>query len=558
VPWLDFTLVRLSHTLTVMSQLPPLVPESANRRKWFNVDTFARLRWGLIVPLGILTILLVVDTLHWPLVGDAALMHYGAFLLDHGFAPYRQIIDMNMPGCLLVDWAVIHTLRPGAFAWRLFDFALIGVAAGAMISIGWPHDRFAGIFAAVFFFTLHVHDGVDQAGERDLVLAVLLLIGCAAVFAALRHSSWMGSALFGLACGTGTLMKPTAALWMAGMLVLAAIALLRRGQPIAAHLLAACAGFVAPLAAAFLFLAREHAVHAFFATVTGLMVYHAGVDRFPLRFLLTHLLPGALWPIVLLWLPLAFVNRRWRMWEGAALLFSVFIGIVSFSAQGKAFPYHRYPEEAFLLLMMGLDASLALRRRGWPRFVAALILLYATLALMPSWMQRAAHYEWRHDDFTQSLTADLISLDAPSLSHRVQCLDMTAGCLGALYQLRLVQSTGSLYDCYFFHQPQNAVTLQMRDEFLSEMNQSPPQAIIISNQNCLGEPLAWPRADAWPEFSAWLSANYSLVVERQPQRPIRWWPVAEQPPGYRIYRRNAPRRTAAASRSQLFARATRS
>src|ERR1700691_5514090 len=142
-----------------MCQLPPLVPESANRRKWFNVDTFARLRWGLIVPLGILTILLVVDTLHWPLVGDAALMHYGAFLLDHGFAPYRQIIDMNMPGSLLVDWTVIHTLGPGALAWRLFDFALIGVAAAAMSSIAWPHDRVSGIFAVVFFFTLHVHDG---------------------------------------------------------------------------------------------------------------------------------------------------------------------------------------------------------------------------------------------------------------------------------------------------------------------------------------------------------------------------------------------------------------
>jgi hypothetical protein len=541
-----------------MSQVPHLTPERAKWRRWFDADTFPRLRWGLVVPLGILTLLLVTDTLHWPLVGDAALMHYGAFLLDHGFAPYRQIIDMNMPGCMLVDWTVIHALGPGALAWRIFDFALIGVAAAAMVSIAWPQDRFAGIFAAVFFFTLHVHDGVDQAGERDLVLAVLMLVACAGIFEAVRRSAWIGSAVFGVACGAGMLIKPTAAIWMAGMLVLANLALHRRGRAGAGHLLAACAGFLAPLAAAFLFLAREHAVHAFVATLTGLMVYHAGVDRFPLSFLVTHLLPGALWPIVFLWALLAFVNQRWRSWEGAALLFSVLVGIASFCAQGKAFPYHRYPEEVFLMLIMGIDASLALRCKGWPRIAGAALLLYATFVLMPSWMLRARHYDWRHDDFTQSLTSDLNTVDTPSLSHRVQCLDMTAGCLGALYNLRLVQTTGNLYDCYFFHQPQNAITLRMREEFLSELNQSPPQVIIESNQNCLGEPLAWPRADAWPEFSAWLSAHYSLVVEKQPQRPIRWWPVAEHAPGYRFYRRNSTPQTAAASRSQLFARATRS
>lgn len=553
-----FTLALLSHTLTVMPQVPQFAPESVSQGRWLDADNRPRLRWLLVVPLGIVAILLVADTIHWPLVGDATLMHYGAFLLDHGFAPYRQIIDMNMPGAMLVDWAVIHTLGPGALAWRLFDFVLMAVAAAAMIAIARPHDRFAGIFAAVFFFALHVHDGVDQAAERDLVLAVLLLIACAGIFVAVRRSLWLGSAIFGLACGAGTLIKPTAALCMVGMLVLAGIALRRRGKPVATHLLAACAGFFVPLAGAFLYLAREHAVHAFIATVSGLMVYHAGIDRFPLRFLLTHLLPGALWPVVILWLLLTFAHQRWRTWEGAALLFSLVIGIVSFCAQGKAFPYHRYPEEAFLLLMIGLDASLALRRKGWPQVAGASLLIYATLVIMPSWLVRARHYDWQHDDFTQSLTADLQTMDAPSLSHHVQCLDMTAGCLGALYNLRLVQSTGYLYDCYFFHQPQNAVTLRMREDFLSEMSASPPEAIIVSNQDCLGEPLAWPRPDAWPQFSAWLDANYSLAVERQPTRPIRWWPVAEPAPGYRIYRRKSLTQKTAAARLQLFDRATRS
>ncbi len=48
----------------------------------------------------------VVSTYRWPLIGDAALMHYLVFLTRHGMAPYRDIVDMNMPGTYLIEAAV--------------------------------------------------------------------------------------------------------------------------------------------------------------------------------------------------------------------------------------------------------------------------------------------------------------------------------------------------------------------------------------------------------------------------------------------------------------------
>lgn len=506
-----------------------------------------RLRFLLTALLAAYCAFLAVDTLHWPLVGDAALMHYGAFLLSHGFAPYRQIVDMNMPGCFLLDWAVIHVFGPGALAWRLFDFFLIALAAAAMLAIAWPYDAFAGVFAACFLFVLHVHDGVDQAGERDLVLAVLLLIACAGIFRALRRSgpkaAWLGSLVFGLASGAAVLIKPTALPWTAGMVLLAGIALRRRRQAVQPHLLAAALGWAVPLAGALVFLLREHALGAFLATLTGLLPYHASIDRKPLGFLLAHLLPSALYPVVVLWMLLALRARRWRSFEGAALLFSAAVGVASFCVQAKAFPYHRYPLEAFLLLLIGMDAMAGLRApatspailRAWPRAAAAAILLFTIFVLAPSWMVRARRYDWRHDDFTQTLTAHLTALGGPALSGRVQCLDMTAGCLGALYRLRLAPSTGYLYDCYFFHQPQNGYSLRAREQFLDELRRRPPAVIVESNQNCLGEPLAWIPADAWPEFGDWLAANYTLALQEQPAGLVRWWPVPEEPPGYRLY-----------------------
>ncbi len=503
----------------------------------------------LAAALPALAALAVAGTRHWPLAGDAALMHYGAFLLSHGFAPYRQIIDMNMPGCFLLDWGVIHVFGRGAAAWRTFDFALIAAAAVAMVAIAKPYDWFGGVFAAGFFFILHVHDGIDQAGERDLVLAVLMLLGCAAIFLALRRSSWAWSAIFGIASGAAMTIKPTAVLWFPGMVVLAAVTLRRRHRPAAAHLAAACVGCGAPLVLMLLYLTRRDALGAFAQTVTGLMVYHAHIDRFPLRFLLAHLVPSALYPAIAVWLALTIAGRRWRTWEGAALLWSVGVGAASFVAQGKAFPYQRYPLEGFLLAMMGIDAALALRAAGsrWQPPAAAVLLGFTTLALAPSWLIRANHYDWRHDDFTESLSADLTALGGPALSGQVQCLDMTAGCLGVLYWMRLVQSTGFLYDCYFFHQPQTAATERLREEFLADMGHAPPRVLIESSQNCLGEPLGWSGLDAWPAFAAWRAANYSLYAQRQSTRPIRWWPIAEQPPGYRIYVRKVNAATAIAT-----------
>jgi len=72
---------------------------------------------------------------HWPLVGDASLIHYIAFLIERGWAPYRDLGDMNMPGSYLIELAAMHLLGPGALAWRLFDFTLLAAATAAFFSI---------------------------------------------------------------------------------------------------------------------------------------------------------------------------------------------------------------------------------------------------------------------------------------------------------------------------------------------------------------------------------------------------------------------------------------
>ena len=54
------------------------------------------LRVVIVVALTFSVLAGAVWTAHWPIVGDAPLLHYVAFLIDHGKVPYRDFF-MHYP-----------------------------------------------------------------------------------------------------------------------------------------------------------------------------------------------------------------------------------------------------------------------------------------------------------------------------------------------------------------------------------------------------------------------------------------------------------------------------
>ena len=59
----------------------------------------------------------------WPLIHDAPIMHYIAWRILDGAAPYRDLFDMNFPGVYLFHMAVVRALGEGDLAWRAADVA---------------------------------------------------------------------------------------------------------------------------------------------------------------------------------------------------------------------------------------------------------------------------------------------------------------------------------------------------------------------------------------------------------------------------------------------------
>ena len=513
----------------MLASSAPVLPRNpapiAARPRWLRVATIAASVWLLLaIVIGLVT------SRHWPLVNDGALLHYISFMMDGGNAPYRQLLDMDLPGALLLDWSVVHLVGPGPAAWRVFDALLLLAASTAIFAMSRPYSRFAGIFAAALFWLLHLRDGMGQAGQRDLIEAALLLAMVAFTFHAVRAGRPWPFLLAGLCAGVAVTIKPDSLLLAVLILALTLQQLRRTARPILPAALLSTAGFLIPLVAVGVFLLRQHALVAFWTTLTEIIPFYASLGRQSLPALLRDWLSAPLRLLLVATAALAFAHRQRWSWERTVLVAGVVWGLASFLLQGKGFPYHRYPSVAFLLLWCGLTCVEALRRSGWPRILGAVALLYGTLVIAPLSLTRAVHATWTNA-LLDALQSDLTKLHDGRLDGSVQCIDSIVGCNTVLLRLQLHQQTGMLSDFLIFGPDTVPAIRRTRETFWQQIATRPPRVIVVTGALHPGPPDTRPfvKLDTWPAFAAFLDTRYTLATERS------FAPGMNGPLAYRIY-----------------------
>lgn len=490
--------------------------------------SIAWLKLGLSAVLLTCVALFVLRSLHWPLVNDAAVMHYMSFLMDRGLAPYRDFGDMNMPGCYLTDWAAIHTLGGGPLAWRFFDLALMAVGTLAIFAIALPYDWFAGVFGAGLLVLYHGRDGMGQLGQRDLMLAVLLLVAYALLFHGLRSRRTWVFGLFGLVAGCATTIKPLPLLLLPVLMALAAVALHRRGKAFAPALLLTIAGFALPILLVVAWLWHMHALAAFWQSLRTITPYYASLGRRGPGYLLRMAMSPSMLVLALAAAAMGWKRRSWRTFEGAAILAGVVFGAAAYMLQGKGYAYHRYPLAAFLMVWAAIEFSQALKERGRMRAVAVACLLHGALAIAPLYLRAASRSVWS-EALIHSLEADLNALGGPELSGHVQCIDSISGCGTALYRMHLMQSTSLLSDFLIFGSPRSEAVRLTRERFDREMKDNPPRVMVVTSWLHLIDAGDYSKLALWPGFASYLDANYRLYDERS------FPPAMTGPQGYRVY-----------------------
>jgi hypothetical protein len=524
-------------------------------------------------------------------------MHYIAFLIQRGWAPYRDLGDMNMPGSYLVEMAAMRIFGAGALAWRLFDFTLLALASASFFFVitkrpGAPFvtasssrvgsSWLPALFASSLFILVHGRDGIAQGGQRDLTIAVCLIASTAFLFHAVRKHAIWASAAFGLLSGVAVTIKPTALLLTLAQLALALYALRiagssdeqRRTNNGQRHLAvsAAIAYLVAP-AIVLIFLIREHALPAFLSGLHTIVPYYASLGHRPLGYVVLHSISPLL-PLVLIWLAVLALDRPKLFRPGldvdrALLAAGVLFGFINCILQARALPYYRYPLLAFLLPLMALDFTRIATNPGAPSklrlggrataepgapfvtasssrvgstaaapILAILALIIGGFFLAPQSAILIHRYRWAQTDLISSLEQNLNALGGLSLSGRIQCIDTNSGCGNVLYLMRLESATGVLSDFFLFGDPSVPAVRQTRDQFSAAILAHPPQVIVVTSRLYLGDPNHYDnyaKLQLWPAFASFLATRYTLQTEWTPTRPERWWSREEKPAAYRIY-----------------------
>jgi hypothetical protein len=216
--------------------------------------------------------------------------------------------------------------------------------------------------------------------------------------------------------------------------------------------------------------------------------------------------------------------------------------------QRKGYPYHRYPSEAFMLLLIGIDFSTVLSERAHDKrpylhHLALAGILVGVVVIGGGSTVHALRQDGHNHEFTSMLEADLKPLGGNKLTGHIQCLDMADSCITALYDMKLVQATGFLYDCYMFSAAEHPERERYREAFWQAIMKNPPTVFVVSSHDCQVYPelpsYNYKKMSRWPLFNDYLRANYHLDVERVPPHMVNWGSSPSKPIGYRIYMRNS-------------------
>lgn len=465
----------------------------------------------------------------WPLVGDVTYLHYVVFLMHHGMAPYRDIIDMNLPGTYMLEGSVMAMLGKGSLGWRIYDLLLVFIVSRSIFAILKPYKRLATISAATLFLMVHAQDGEIMAGERDFAGAVFLLAATALLFVSLRRPRISHALIvaFGILTGAAITIKPTVVLVALCLLIWSAVTTHRRSTSPLPFIASALAGCALPIVGTVLFLVRHNALTAFREALHGLIPYHASLAHKSFGFLIGHSISPLL-PLFLLWLVIAITRSSFDS-ERIALLLCTVAGLLSYLLQQKGFAYQRYPFLAFLLVLMAGDFAKLVKFRTPIRLIGVAGFL-TTAIFCTIFLARLAHFDRGEPD--RPLLHDLQSLNVAD--RQIQCMDTAGSCIDNLYAGQIVQSTGFLYDCYLLDGT-NPVARDLRRRFWQAIDRNPPRLIVVTDSVCYDPVPTFDKFSKWPEFSTWLAANYTLARTSGPQRPVHYWSRAVTPFAYRIY-----------------------
>ena len=455
---------------------------------------------------------------NWPIVLDTPLLHYMAWNVQHGGVPYRDLLDMNPPGSLLLHCTATSIVGHGHLGWRIFDVVCLAATAAIIALYCGRSGRLSAAIGALIYALFHLSNGATACGQRDFVVFPILLLAlyCVGKFWSSARPLWV-LGICGFALGTAATIKPHVALLWLALAWIAATAARRRGRgwvPVAGMMSASA---LVPIAAVCAWLYWLGGMTAFLEMVFGYALpLYSKTGTFSSPFVAVASLMMTRRVAIVLALSAGVslgalaVRGKVDVWFGLVALGLVY-GIAHLLIQGKGFPYHLYPFAGFCCVAaaIGLGGLLS-RCRVWLDWAAwAAVAAFAVLGGLKAARMVGAAWPLQPYERAVLIQRDLAPLIADG--DTVQVLDTAQGGIHALLLLGVRQPTRLIYDFQVLLHADAPFTQRLRREVMGGLEARPPAFVVVLKNG-------WPtgkygRLEQFPDLASWLRKNYRIYVE---------------------------------------------
>jgi hypothetical protein len=469
-----------------------------------------------VVLVALATLRLLWLSRGWPLVHDAPLMHYVAWRILEGAAPYRELFDMNFPGAYAAHLLLLVTLGPGDAAFRAFDVGLLLAVGSGLWTALRGGSAWGGLAASALFGLYHVSGGPWLAGQRDLLFCVCLVWAAAGVIASIGAAEGAGVRRLGgaaLALGVAVWVKPHAVVLVPVLVGWVWWAYRRPARDRA--LAAVAAGVLLPAVATLAWLHRTGGLAAFTDITLGYLIpLYSRLGRSDLfhEVAVRDYGAGPLTGLAALaGLGVAALARAGRWRELGVLATGMAYGVAHFGGQGRGWEYHFYPLALFATALggAGLGAAVADGRRALAVMLG--LALLGTTGTLWAKGQRNLAPTWIAEKVGRVGRVSAALRPVVTAGGTVQVLDTTEGGIHALFRLHARQPSRFLYDFHFHHDVGHPYVRRLRGELMDALRTRPPAAVVVFERG-------WPaggyeRVAAFPELQRWLLEGYRLAEE---------------------------------------------
>lgn len=471
--------------------------------RWLPVEG-SRLFCSLFLIL--LTALLVVEavlSVGWRMEHDTPLLHYAAFLIDqYHYVPYRDIFETSMPGTFLFHLTIGKLFGYDDLAFRAVDVAWLAALLATTWAIMRRFGRYAAWASVLLFGLSYFQRGPSMSLQRDYVallpIAAALLVALEGPY---RRMTWSAASI-GFLFGLSATVKPHL---LVGLPLILLFLGRQKAEKLALSpprywlklLFFSGVGLSLPIIGAGLWLYFQGGLLAFLEMTSLYLPLHLNLSRTHqtiagwarLAYLVeNHQKLGGLglWLIpAALGVYLALFEARFSPKQKGGILLLVGLAVVySFypAISGQFFLYHWMPFQYFITVLSGLVLVTPPERQSnfkqWFPVFLLIATLYLTVDLPPGFsgqLQGApppAPKSGRVDEITHYLQQQAKPGD------RMQALDWTGGAVHAMLQTRAPLATSFLYDYHFYHHVSTPHIQTLRQRFIDQLKQNPPQFVI--------------------------------------------------------------------------------